>query len=115
MKFSDPTDPIQLCRLLTTTIISTLIFIFNYFRHRHAVFEYITKDNQDEVFLTPCGGAQTFVNGRLVDERIKLKTGMRIIFGAAHVFRFVHPSKIHIIINTTDPPDESPTGNNTKI
>ena len=73
---------------------------------RHAVFEFITKDNRDEVFLTANAGAQTFVNGRLLDGRMKLKSGSRIIFGAAHVFRFVHPSKIHPIHSS--PPDDSP-------
>ena len=53
------------------------------------------KDNRDDVYISSSAGAQTFVNGRLLDGRQLLKTGSRIIFGAAHVFRFVQPSKIH--------------------
>lgn len=48
----------------------------------------------DEVYLSSSSEARTFVNGRLLNGRIELKSGSRIIFGAAHVFRFVHPSRI---------------------
>ncbi|CBY42822.1 unnamed protein product, partial [Oikopleura dioica] len=75
---------------------------------RHAVFEYILKDGKGEVFLSSCPEANTFVNGRLLEGRMKLKTGSRIIFGAAHVFRFVHPTAEDCVDNFIDnmPPDE---------
>ena len=60
---------------------------------RHAVFEYITKDGRDEVYLSSSADARTFVNGRLLNGRIELISGSRIIFGAAHVFRLVFNRK----------------------
>ena len=46
------------------------------------------------MYLSSSSEARTFVNGRLLNGRVELKSGSRIIFGAAHVFRFVHPSRI---------------------
>ena len=63
----------------------------------------------DEVYLSSSSDAQTFVNGRLLNGRIELKSGSRIIFGAAHVFRFVHPSKIQTLKNEMNSGNDYPS------
>ena len=54
------------------------------------------------MYLSSSSEARTFVNGRLLNGRVELKSGSRIIFGAAHVFRFVHPSRIEAQLGGTD-------------
>lgn len=45
------------------------------------------------VTLVPCGGATVFVNGKEVVKQIELQSGMRVILGKYHVFRFQHPEQ----------------------
>ena len=50
--------------------------------------------NDDErVEIQPQNGSQTYVNGRLVEDTIELKTGDNIILGDNHVFKFRHPQQ----------------------
>ncbi len=45
------------------------------------------------VLLAPNKGALCYVNGKVITETIKLKTGSRVIMGKNHVFRFNHPDQ----------------------
>ena len=55
----------------------------------HCMFE----NKNGTVTLIPTGEGLIFVNGRQVTESILLKTGMRVILGRHHVFRFTHPEQ----------------------
>ncbi|XP_040578611.1 kinesin-like protein unc-104 isoform X3 [Lepeophtheirus salmonis] len=58
-------------------------------RPEHCVF----ANSDGNVQLIPNDEAICFVNGRKVDKPIILKTGMRVILGKNHVFRFNHPTQ----------------------
>ncbi|XP_028968277.1 kinesin-like protein unc-104 [Galendromus occidentalis] len=56
--------------------------------------EHCTFQNHDGVVsLVPCEGATVFVNGKEVVDQVELRSGMRVILGKYHVFRFQHPEQ----------------------
>lgn len=60
-----------------------------YILNEHCIFE-----NRDGiVLLAPAPQALCYVNGRVIDEPILLRTGNRVILGKHHVFRFNHPGQ----------------------
>uniref|UniRef100_A0A1A8DYC2 Kinesin family member 1C n=1 Tax=Nothobranchius kadleci TaxID=1051664 RepID=A0A1A8DYC2_NOTKA len=63
----------------------------------HCVFVSETND-QGEVVVTlePLVGAETYVNGKQIDEAVVLKQGNRIVMGKSHVFRFNHPEQARL-------------------
>uniref|UniRef100_A0A8C6P6A1 Kinesin family member 1C n=1 Tax=Nothobranchius furzeri TaxID=105023 RepID=A0A8C6P6A1_NOTFU len=48
------------------------------------------------VTLEPLVGAETYVNGKQIDEAVVLKQGNRIVMGKSHVFRFNHPEQARL-------------------
>ncbi|KAM6949067.1 kinesin-like protein KIF1C [Aplochiton taeniatus] len=63
----------------------------------HCVFVSETND-QGEVVVTlePLPGAETYVNGKQIEEAMVLKQGNRIVMGKNHVFRFTHPEQARL-------------------
>ncbi|OQR71052.1 kinesin protein-like, partial [Tropilaelaps mercedesae] len=60
-------------------------------QNEHCTFE----NHEGVVTLLPCAGATAFVNGKevLPGEQAELRSGMRVILGKYHVFRFQHPEQ----------------------
>ena len=60
----------------------------------HILNEHCIFENRDGiVLLAPAPQALCYVNGRVIDEPILLRTGNRVILGKHHVFRFNHPGQ----------------------
>ncbi|KAF8570712.1 hypothetical protein P879_02381 [Paragonimus westermani] len=61
--------------------------------------EFILKEhciffnNQGVVHFQPCENAECYVNGSLINQRVQLFSGARVILGKSHVFRFNNPTK----------------------
>ncbi|KAM9342849.1 kinesin-like protein KIF1B isoform 5-T5 [Pholidichthys leucotaenia] len=63
-------------------------------KEEHCFFRSERNANGDViVLLVPCEGAETYVNGKRVEDAIQLRSGNRIIMGKNHVFRFNHPEQ----------------------
>ena len=58
--------------------------------HEHCILE---NRANEIVVLQPCFKAMCYVNGKLVEEIVSLKSGDRVIFGNSHVFRFNNPEQ----------------------
>ncbi|XP_022665709.1 kinesin-like protein unc-104 isoform X3 [Varroa destructor] len=60
-------------------------------QNEHCTFE----NHEGVVTLVPCAGATAFVNGKelLPGDQAELRSGMRVILGKYHVFRFQHPEQ----------------------
>ncbi|XP_046845010.1 kinesin-like protein unc-104 isoform X2 [Xenia sp. Carnegie-2017] len=74
---SDPASVSQHIRLNGSSI-----------RQQHCNF---TNDDEGNVKIIPFEEAKTFVNGKLLSEKIALQSGDRIIMGESHIFRFNNP------------------------
>uniref|UniRef100_A0A3Q2CNA4 Kinesin family member 1C n=1 Tax=Cyprinodon variegatus TaxID=28743 RepID=A0A3Q2CNA4_CYPVA len=63
----------------------------------HCVFVCETNEQGEvEVTLEPLPGAETYVNGKQIEEAVILKQGNRIVMGKNHVFRFNHPEQARL-------------------
>ncbi|XP_077139672.1 kinesin-like protein KIF14 isoform X1 [Ranitomeya variabilis] len=54
----------------------------------------IINNEHGKVTLIPMAGAETFVNGNLVQASVVLHHGDRVILGGNHYFRFNHPTQV---------------------
>ncbi|XP_034020112.1 kinesin-like protein KIF1C isoform X2 [Thalassophryne amazonica] len=63
----------------------------------HCVFVSETSSHGEVVVtLEPLIGAETYVNGKQINEAVILKQGNRIVMGKNHVFRFNHPEQARL-------------------
>ncbi|XP_035531030.1 kinesin-like protein KIF1C, partial [Morone saxatilis] len=69
----------------------------HFIKEIHCVFVSELND-QGEVVVTlePLVGAETYVNGKQINEAVVLKQGNRIVMGKNHVFRFNHPEQARL-------------------
>ncbi|XP_051517535.1 kinesin-like protein KIF1C isoform X2 [Myxocyprinus asiaticus] len=68
-----------------------------FIKEQHCVFySYINHNGEVEVALEPLDGAETYVNGKQINECVLLKQGNRIVMGKNHVFRFNHPEQARL-------------------
>ncbi|XP_063771854.1 kinesin-like protein KIF1A isoform X3 [Pseudophryne corroboree] len=66
----------------------------HFIREEHCMFRSHTMPcGSVVVTLEPYDGADTYVNGKKVQESCILRSGNRIIMGKSHVFRFNHPEQ----------------------
>ncbi|XP_068569154.1 kinesin-like protein KIF1C [Cebidichthys violaceus] len=69
----------------------------HFIKEIHCVFVSETNE-QGEVVVTlePLVGAETYVNGKQIEDAVVLKQGHRIVMGKNHVFRFNHPEQARL-------------------
>ncbi|KAM6960271.1 kinesin-like protein KIF1C [Tautogolabrus adspersus] len=69
----------------------------HFIKEIHCVFVSETNE-QGEVVVTlePLVGAETYVNGKQINDAVILKQGNRIVMGKNHVFRFNHPEQARL-------------------
>ncbi|XP_067385363.1 kinesin-like protein KIF1A isoform X2 [Channa argus] len=69
----------------------------HFIKDEHCTFSSTTgPQGEGCVFLEPCEGAETYVNGKRVTSSIVLRSGNRIIMGKSHVFRFNDPEQARL-------------------
>ncbi|TRY88268.1 hypothetical protein DNTS_032460 [Danionella cerebrum] len=77
-----------------------------FIKELHCVFcSDINDSNEVVVTLEPLVGAETYVNGKRIDEGVVLKQGNRIVMGKNHVFRFNHPEQARLERERSAPPE----------
>ncbi|KAI9206373.1 uncharacterized protein BJ171DRAFT_422071, partial [Polychytrium aggregatum] len=57
---------------------------------------FVNNDEEKKVFVIPTEGSMVMVNGHLVSEKCRLKSGFRLILGSNHVFRFNNPEELRM-------------------
>ncbi|TUY72729.1 Kinesin-like protein KIF1C [Bagarius yarrelli] len=68
-----------------------------FIKELHCVFCSEVEENGEVVVtLEPLPGAETYVNGKQIEEGVVLKQGNRIVMGKNHVFRFNHPEQARL-------------------
>ncbi|XP_072232564.1 kinesin-like protein KIF1C [Leuresthes tenuis] len=69
----------------------------HFIKEIHCVFVSETNEHGEVVVtLEPLVGAETYVNGKQIEEAVVLKQGNRIVMGKNHVFRFNHPEQARL-------------------
>ncbi|XP_033984212.1 LOW QUALITY PROTEIN: kinesin-like protein KIF1C [Trematomus bernacchii] len=78
----------------------------DFIKEIHCVFVSETNE-QGEVVVTlePLIGAETYVNGKQIEDAVVLKQGHRIVMGKNHVFRFNHPEQARLERERSAKPD----------
>ncbi|KAK5848056.1 hypothetical protein PBY51_005708 [Eleginops maclovinus] len=78
----------------------------HFIKEIHCVFVSETNE-QGEVVVTlePLIGAETYVNGKQIEDAVVLKQGHRIVMGKNHVFRFNHPEQARLERERSAKPD----------
>lgn len=68
-----------------------------FIKELHCVFCSDVEENGEVVVtLEPLPGAETYVNGKQIEEGVVLKQGNRVVMGKNHVFRFNHPEQARL-------------------